>query len=154
MLGHVTVEGRIEYHPSLDFFLSLIGFISYLICERDLSSFTWDTFLRNLVVPNLSFLYISVLSAKMIGQGILALTICSPAPSSGLRAISKNRHTSGSRVPILSPSQVVVTAEIELQAETGVLDGSMGTSMRFAKSFTLFAIGPAESQNHLMVWYA
>lgn len=65
---------------------------------------------------------------------------------SGLREISEYVHTSGSRVPILSPSYEAVAPEIYPPAGTIVFDGSTRTSVRFARSSTLFVIGPAESQ--------
>lgn len=80
----------------------------------------------------------------------MKLTIYVSAPGAGLRATSQNVQISGSSVPILSPSHIAVTAEIYPPAGICVLDGSTRTSIRFAKSSTLFVIGPAESQKPVM----
>ena len=75
-----------------------------------------------------------------MNKGMLALTICSSALGSGLRAISEFLHTSGSRVPTSSPFKKADTAEIFTLARIRIMVGSLRTSIRSAKSSTVLLV--------------
>ena len=78
-----------------------------------------------------------------MNKGMLALTICSSALGSGLRAISELFHTSGSKVPTSSPFKKADTAEIFTLARIRILAGSPRTSIRSAKSSTVSSVLPS-----------
>ena len=76
--------------------------------------------------------------------------ICASAVGSCFLAIAEKFQISGSKVPILKPSQLPVTAASYPPSGMVVFEESTSTSSKMARSRTDFVKGPATSANELI----